>query len=66
MLFLCAKNLLQNLQISPTNPVDTRHKFNVHKTFKSCPKRSLNVLNTFNFGHVSFTEYLEIYLNSHR
>ena len=61
---LFAKNLLQNFQISPINLVDTRPKVNVHKTFILCPESSLNALSMLNFGHASFTEYWESYLNS--
>ena len=35
------------------NPVDTGRKLNVHKTFRRCPGRLLNVLCTFNLRHVS-------------
>ena len=34
-------------------PVDTGGKLNVHKTFRSCPGRLLNVLCTFNLHLVS-------------
>ena len=34
-------------------PVDTRRKLNIHKTFRRCPGRLLNVLNTFNLCLVS-------------
>ena len=33
-------------------PVDTGHKFNVHKTFRRRPGRLLNVLSTFNLRPV--------------
>ena len=33
-------------------PVDTRRKLNVHKTFRRCPRRLLNVLCTFNLRPV--------------
>ena len=39
--------------ISDHNPVDTRHKLNVCKTFKRFPGRLLNVLCTFNLCPVS-------------
>ena len=35
-----------------TNPVDTGRKLNVHKTFRRCPGRLLNVLGTFNLRPV--------------
>ena len=35
------------------HPVDTECKLNVHKTFKGCPGRLLNVLCTFNLHPVS-------------
>ena len=34
-------------------PVDTGRKLNVDKTFRNCPERLLNVLNTFNLRPVS-------------
>ena len=34
-------------------PVDTGRKLNVHKTFRKCPGRLLNVLCTFNLRPVS-------------
>ena len=36
-----------------SNPVDTGRKLNVHKTFRRCPGRLLNVLCTFNLRPVS-------------
>ena len=42
----------ENLYVSEENnssfPVDTGRKLNVHKTFRRCPGRLLNVLCTFN------------------
>ena len=35
------------------NPVDTGRKLNVHKTFRICPGRLLNVLCTFSLRSVS-------------
>ena len=48
-------NLSQNVSISLRHgfPVDTGRKLNVHKTFRRCPGRLLNVLCTFNLGPVS-------------
>ena len=37
----------------PCFPVDTGRKLNVHKTFRRCPGRLLNVLCTFNLRSVS-------------
>ena len=34
-------------------PVDTRRKLNVHKAFRKCPRRLMNVLYTFNLRPVS-------------
>ena len=38
------------------DPVDTGRKLNVHKTFRRCPGRLLNVLCTFNLRTVSTGE----------
>ena len=40
------------------NPVDTGRKLNVHKTFRICPGRPLNVLCTFNLRPVSTEKQL--------
>ena len=40
------------------NPVDTVRKLNVHKTFRRCPGRLLNVLCTFNLRPLSTGKYL--------
>ena len=36
-----------------SSPADTGRKLNVHKTFRKCPRRLLNVLCTFNSRPVS-------------
>ena len=43
----------RSLGSSLNNPVDTRRKLNVHKTFKRHPGRLLNVLCTLNLRPVS-------------
>ena len=45
------------------NPVDTGRKLKVHKTFRSCPGRLLNVLCTFNLRSVSAGKFFLIYVN---
>ena len=45
------------------NPVDTRRKLNIHKTFRKSPGRLLNVFYTFNLHPVS-TEKLTISLKT--
>ena len=42
------------------HPVDTGRKLNVHKTFRRCPGRPLNVLRTFNLRPVS-TGWVKLY-----
>ena len=49
---LKAVDLLIHSLALPT-PVDTGHKLNVHKTFRRCPGRLLNVLCTFSLCPVS-------------
>ena len=49
-LYLC---FYQDISETRTNPVDTGHKFNVHKTFRRSLGRLLNVLCTFNLPPVS-------------
>ena len=44
------------------NPVDTGRKLNVHKTFRRCPGRLLNVLCTFNLRPVSMGKALSFRL----
>ena len=39
--------------LSTTDPVDTGHKLNVHRTFRKRPGRLLNVLYTFNLRPLS-------------
>ena len=51
LLFKTHRNTLLNILIS--NPIDTGRKLNVHKTFRGCPGRLLNVLCTFNLRPVS-------------
>ena len=43
--------------LSTTDPVDTRHKLNVHKTFRKRPGSLLNVLCTFNYVLYLLEEY---------
>ena len=43
-------------------PVDTGRKLNVHKTFRRCPGRLLNVLCTFNLRPVSTGTNIQIIL----
>ena len=45
--------------LSKSDPVDTGHNLNVHKTFRSRPGRPLNVLCTFNLRRVSTGDWDE-------
>ena len=43
----------ENKFVEIFNPLDTGHKLNVHKAFRRCPGRLLNVLCAFNLRPVS-------------
>ena len=50
--FLCPEGRVED-SFRFHNPVDTGRKLNVHKTFRRCPRRLLNVLCAFNLRPVS-------------
>ena len=49
-----------------SNPIDTKRKLNVHKTFRRHPGRLLNVLCTFNVRPASTGKRLGSFISSNR